>query len=286
VITGGAGGIGRASAVLFAKHGASVVVADMDAKGGRDTVEMVNGSCGRKAAVFEQVDVSKSEDCKRMVARAEKEFGKLTCLFNNAGIMMSADDDAVSTEEKVWENTFAINVKGVYLGCKHAIPAIKRAGGGTIINTASFVAMVGAVRAQPVLRALTAPRRRRRRRLQATPQLAYTASKGAVLAMTRELATIHARQNIRVNAICPGPLNTKLLQSFLDSEEKKARRLVHVPLGRFGEAEEIAHGALYLASTDSSFMTGASLVLDGGITSAYVTPTEVVDPFGGPPHLR
>ena len=150
------------------------------------------------------------------------------------------------------------------MGCKYGIPALKRSGGGAIINTASFVSFVGA----------------------ATPQLAYTASKGAVVAMTRELAVIHARQNIRVNALCPGPLNTKLLQSFLDSDEKKARRLVHVPMGRFGEAEEMATAALFLASTDSSYTTGTCLMVDGGITSAYVTPQEQIDPFSGPSHWR
>jgi len=143
-----------------------------------------------------------------------------------------------------------VNLKGVFLGCKYGVPAILRAGGGSIINTASFVAILGA----------------------ATAQLAYTASKGGVLAMTRELAVIHARQNIRVNAICPGPLRTDLLDKFLDTEEKRQRRLVHVPMGRFGQASEIAQGALFLASDESSFVTGSSFLLDGGITAAYVTP--------------
>ena len=144
----------------------------------------------------------------------------------------------------------AINLKGVFLGCRHGIPALKRAGGGSVINTASFVAIMGA----------------------ATPQIAYTASKGGVLAMTRELAIIHARENIRVNALCPGPLRTKLLMDFLDTEEKKQRRLVHIPMGRFGEAEEMAKAALFLASPESSYVNGADFVVDGGITSAYVTP--------------
>jgi NAD(P)-dependent dehydrogenase (short-subunit alcohol dehydrogenase family) len=144
----------------------------------------------------------------------------------------------------------AINLKGVFLGCKHGIPALKRAGGGSVINVASFVAHVGA----------------------ATPQLAYTASKGGVLAMTRELAVIHARQGIRVNALSPGPLRTELLMKFLDTEAKRQRRLVHIPMGRFGEAKEMAKAALFLASDDSSYMTGGSLLVDGGITAAYVTP--------------
>ncbi|MDP3983761.1 MAG: SDR family oxidoreductase, partial [Acidimicrobiia bacterium] len=180
----------------------------------------------------------------------ESEFGQLDVLFNNAGIMHSADDDAISTDEEVWDLTMAVNAKGVFLGCKYGIPALRRSGGGSIINTASFVAVLGA----------------------ATPQVAYTASKGAVLAMTRELAVIHARENIRVNALCPGPLNTELLMKFLDTEEKKQRRLVHIPMGRFGEAKEMAQAALWLASGESSFTTGSTFLVDGGITAAYVTP--------------
>src|SRR4026209_1134302 len=159
-----------------------------------------------------------------MVAAAEREFGRLNVLFNNAGIMHAKDDDAVATDESVWNLTLDVNAKGVFLGCKHGIPALRRAGGGSIINTASFVARMGA----------------------ATPQIAYTASKGAVLAVTRELAVIHAREGIGVNALCPGPLKTELLMSFLNTEEKKQRRLVHLPMGRFGEAQEIAQAALWL----------------------------------------
>jgi NAD(P)-dependent dehydrogenase (short-subunit alcohol dehydrogenase family) len=197
-----------------------------------------------------RADVSQAAECERMVAAAEQRFGRLQSLFNNAGIMDSRDDDAMTTDEGVWEKTMAVNLKGVFLGCKHGIPALRRAGGGTIVNTASFVAVLGA----------------------ATPQLAYTASKGGVLAMTRELAVIHAREGIRVNALCPGPLRTELLMKFLNTEAKRQRRLVHIPMGRFGEAKEIAKAALFLACDDSSFMTGASLMVDGGITAAYVTP--------------
>jgi NAD(P)-dependent dehydrogenase (short-subunit alcohol dehydrogenase family) len=164
--------------------------------------------------------------------------------------MHAKDDDAVTTGEDVWNLTFEVNAKGVFLGCKYGIPALRRAGGGSVINTASFVARMGA----------------------ATPQIAYTASKGAVLAMTRELAVIHARENIRVNALSPGPLKTELLISFLNTEQKRQRRLVHVPMGRFGEAEEIAKAALYLASDDSSYVTGTEFLVDGGLTAAYVTP--------------
>ena len=181
-----------------------------------------------------------------------KKFGKLQILFNNAGIMLGEDADAIATEEAIWDRTMEVNLKGVFLGCKYGIPALQRAGGGSVINTASFVAILGA----------------------ATPQIAYTASKGGVLAMTRELAIIHARQNIRVNALCPGPLKTKMLMDYLDTEEKRQRRLVHVPMGRFGEASEMAQAALFLASDESSYITGADFSVDGGLTAAYVTPDE------------
>jgi NAD(P)-dependent dehydrogenase (short-subunit alcohol dehydrogenase family) len=248
LITGAGGGIGGESALLFAAEGASVVVVDVADAAGEETARRVKKAGGQAAYV--RADVSKDADCAAMVAFAEKTFGRLDVLFNNAGIMDSADDDAMKTPESVWEKTLAINLKGVFLGCKHGIPALRRAGGGSIVNTASFVALLGA----------------------ATPQIAYTASKGGLVAMTRELAVIHAREKIRVNALCPGPLKTELLMKFLDTDAKKQRRLVHIPMGRFGEAKEMAKAALFLASDDSSFMTGASLVVDGGITAAYVTP--------------
>ena len=221
---------------------------DIDDAGGKETVRMIEAQGAR--AVYIHADIAKGTDCEKMITETEKNFGRLNILFNNAGIMDGRDDDAVKTEEEVWERTMAVNLKGVFLGCKYGIPALRRTGGGSIINTASFVAFLGA----------------------ATPQLAYTASKGGVLAMTRELAVIHAREKIRVNALCPGPLRTELLMKFLNTKEKKQRRLVHIPMGRFGEAKEIAKAALFLASDDSSFMTGAALMVDGGITAAYVTP--------------
>lgn len=247
LITGAASGIGREAALLFAREGARVVVVDISEKG-QETAEAIRRAGGQ--AHFVQADVSKAQDAERMISEAERVFGRLEILFNNAGISHAEDDDAIRTSEAVWDLTFAVNVKGVFLGCKYGIPALRRAGGGSIINTASFVAFLGA----------------------ATPQLAYTASKGAVLSMTRELAVIHAREGIRVNALCPGPLQTELLMKYLDTPEKRQRRLVHIPMGRFGQAAEIAQAALYLASPASSFMTGAALLVDGGITAAYVTP--------------
>ena len=244
LITGAGSGIGLQTVLLFAKEGASIVAVDVNEQAAQDAAKRV------KNAIAVRADVSKAADCERMVAAAEKQFGKLNVMFNNAGIMHGKDDDAMSTPEEIWDLTLDINAKGVFLGCKYGIPALQRAGGGSIINTASFVARMGA----------------------ATPQVAYTASKGAVLAMTRELAVIHARQNIRVNALCPGPLKTELLMAFLNTEAKKQRRLVHIPMGRFGEAEEIAKAALFLASDDSSYVTGTDFLVDGGITAAYVTP--------------
>ena len=248
LITGAASGIGRETALLFVREGAKIVAVDVNDAGGKETVSLIEREKGQ--AVYVPADVSKSADTKRMIEAAEKTFGRLDILFNNAGIMLSKDDDAVSTPEDVWDLTMAVNLKGVFLGCKFGIPALRRAGGGVVINTASFVAVLGA----------------------ATPQVAYTASKGGVLAMTRELAIVHARENIRVNALCPGPLKTELLMSFLDTDEKKERRLVHIPMGRFGEAKEMAKAALFLASDDSSFLTASTFLVDGGITAAYVTP--------------
>jgi NAD(P)-dependent dehydrogenase (short-subunit alcohol dehydrogenase family) len=244
LITGGGAGIGRQAAVLFSREGASVAVVDVNEAAAKETAAMI------PEAIAIRADVSKASDCQAMVEAAEQAFGRLNVLFNNAGIMHGSDDDSVSTDESVWDLTLDVNAKGVFLGCKYGIPALRRAGGGSVINTASFVARLGA----------------------ATPQIAYTASKGAVLAMTRELAVIHARENIRVNALSPGPLRTELLMKFLDTEAKRQRRLVHLPMGRFGEAEEIAKAALFLASDESSYVNGTTFLVDGGLTAAYVTP--------------
>ena len=248
LITGASSGIGKEAALLFAKEGAKVVCVDVNDEAGQETVAEIEAAGG--TAAYVHADVSKAKDAENMVKFAEDSFGKLDVMFNNAGIMHSSDDDAINTDEAIWDLTMNINAKGVFLGCKYGIPALRRAGGGSIINTASFVAIMGA----------------------ATPQIAYTASKGAVLALSRELAIVHARENIRVNSLCPGPLHTELLMKFLDTDEKKNRRLVHLPMGRFGEAKEMAKAALFLASDESSYITGTDFMVDGGLSAAYVTP--------------
>ncbi|MEY3133295.1 MAG: hypothetical protein RLZ29_1632 [Actinomycetota bacterium] len=250
-ITGAANGLGRVAAERFAAEGARVVVADVgDAS---DVLKTIAAAGGTAASV--QCDVSSDSAVRDAVDFAVKTFGDLHVLYNNAGVMLSADDDPVSTPNDVIEKTLDINVKGVMYACRHAIPhmmeSAKRCGeSSSIINVASFVAHLGA----------------------ATPQVAYTASKGAVLAMTREVAAIYARKGVRANALCPGPVMTPLLAKFLSDDAKRERRLVHIPMGRFGEPHEIVNGALFLASNESSWMTGQSLIIDGGITSAYVTP--------------
>jgi NAD(P)-dependent dehydrogenase (short-subunit alcohol dehydrogenase family) len=248
VITGTAGGIGRATAIRFAAEGAVIVGADVSIDANAATARLVQDASGKMVATT--VDVTEPDSVEALFELAESEFGRVDVVFNNAGVMLPDDADAVGTSDDVIDRTLAINVKGVIHGCRYGIPALRRSGGGSIVNTASFVASVGA----------------------ATPQIAYTASKGAVLSLTRELAVIHAREDIRVNALSPGPLRTDLLMSVLDTEAKRQRRLVHVPMGRFGEADEMANAALFLASDESSFMTGANLSVDGGLTAAYVTP--------------
>lgn len=246
VITGASSGLGRIGAERFAAEGAMVVIADV--ADGDEAVTAISDAGGE--AAFVNCDVTDEESVKATMEFAVETFGGLHVLYNNAGVMLSDDDTPVDTTIETYERTMDINVKGVLLGCKYAIPAMLASGGGSIVNVASFVAHMGA----------------------ATPQIAYTASKGAVLAMTREIAVIYARQGIRANALCPGPIMTPLLAKFLSDDVKRNRRLVHIPMGRFGEPIEIANGALFLASDESSWMTGQSLIIDGGITSAYVTP--------------
>jgi NAD(P)-dependent dehydrogenase (short-subunit alcohol dehydrogenase family) len=248
LITGAGSGIGRESALLFAKEGAQVVVVDLNEAGGKQTVDLIQGLGGE--AIFTKADVSKAADAKAMIEVAESTYGALHVLFNNAGIFHGGDNSVLDTEEDIWELTINVNLKGVFLGCKYGIPALQRAGGGSIINTASFVAVMGA----------------------ATPQIAYTASKGGVLAMTREIAVEFARQNIRANSLCPGPVQTPLLDELMADPARKQRRMVHIPPGRLAQATEIANAALFLASDESSYVNGATFLVDGGISAAYVTP--------------
>lgn len=248
VITGAGSGMGRCAAELFAAEGARVVVADDAEDAGRDAVESVRAAGGQ--AAFVRVDVSDTDQVAEMVRLATSTYDGLHILYNNAGIFPADDTGVVETPESAWERVMEVNLKGVWLGCKHAIPAMLDSGGGAIVNVASFVALMGA----------------------ATAQIAYTSSKGGVLAMTREIAVEYARRGIRANALCPGPIETPLLAELMADPARRARRLVHIPMGRLGRAEELARAALFLASDDASFMTGAALVVDGGITAAYVTP--------------
>lgn len=249
IVTGGAGGVGRATSLAFAREGARVLVADRDAASARSVAEQAAAVAGAAARAF-QVDVSVEAEVEAMVAFAERELGPVSVVFNNAGIFDDEDVSVLDTSETVWDRVMNVNLKGVFLGCKHGIPAMLRAGGGSLINTSSLVALMGA----------------------AVSQCAYTASKGGVLALTREIAVEFARKGIRANALCPGPLNTELIAGLLQDEAARQRRLVHIPIGRLGESEEIANAAVFLASDESSFVTGTQFVVDGGITAAYVTP--------------
>ncbi|KAI1334672.1 hypothetical protein F5Y15DRAFT_283004 [Xylariaceae sp. FL0016] len=261
IITGAAGGIGLETTILFAKEGANVLMSDISApaleKAKAKVLQLVP-TPGRVETLV--CDVSKESQVQSMIESLDS-WGGLDVIFNNAGIMHAQDDDAVGTPEGIWDLTMNINVKGVWYGCKHAVLALRRNNKtkGSIINTASVVALVGS----------------------ATPQLAYTASKGAVLALTRELAIVHAREGYRFNSLCPAPLNTPLLQDWLgDDKPKRLRREIHFPTGRFGEAIEQAQAVLFLASDEASFVNGHEMVVDGGMTKAYVTPEG--QPTGGP----
>ena len=237
VITGAAGGIGAASAELFAAEGAKVVGVDLE-----------EGSPGDLSLA---ADVTNEDDVRGMYERAKAEFGRIDVLFNNAGISPNDDASILDTSFEAWQRVQDVNLKSVFFCCKYGIPYLLEGGGGSVINTASFVAVMGA----------------------ATSQISYTASKGGVLAMTREMGVEFGRQGVRVNALCPGPVNTPLLQElFAKDPEKAARRKVHLPMGRFAEAEEIARGALFLASDDSSYVTASTFLVDGGLSGAYVTP--------------
>jgi NAD(P)-dependent dehydrogenase (short-subunit alcohol dehydrogenase family) len=248
LITGAGNGMGRVASVLFAREGARIVVADWSDAGGAETVAAVEAAGGE--AAFVKVDVAKAAQVEAMIAVAMDRFGSLDVLYNNAGIFPADDGGVTETPEPTWDRVMEVNLKGVWLGCKYGVPAMLASGGGSIVNVASFVALMGA----------------------ATAQIAYTASKGGVLAMTREIAVEYGRQGIRANSLCPGPIATPMLEELMSDPERKQRRLVHIPMGRLGQAEELAKAALFLASDESSFMTGAQLVVDGGITAAYVTP--------------
>ncbi len=248
LITGAGNGMGRCAAELFAGEGARIVVADFDETLGAESVAAIEDAGGE--AAFVKVDVADDEQVAGMIAFAVQRFGGLHVLYNNAGIFPADDGGVTETPESTWERVMDVNLKGVWLGCKHGIPAMLDSGGGSIVNVASFVAIVGA----------------------ATAQIAYTASKGGVLSMTREIAVEYARRGIRANSLCPGPIATPMLEELMSDPARRERRMVHIPMGRLGQAEELAQAALFLASDESSFMTGASLVVDGGITAAYVTP--------------
>jgi len=248
LITGAGNGMGRAASVLFAGEGAQVMVADAVDQGGRATVDAVVADGGD--ATFVHVDVSDEQQVRAMIDATVSRYGGLHILYNNAGILPADDGGVTETSEATWDRVMDVNLKGVWLGCKHGVPALLASGGGSIVNVSSVVALMGA----------------------ATAQIAYTSSKGGVLAMTREIAVEYARQGIRANALCPGPLEGPLIAELLRDPAQRARRMVHIPIGRLGRAEELAKAALFLASDDSSFMTGAALVVDGGITAAYVTP--------------
>jgi len=244
VITGGGGGIGLASAHRLAAEGARIVIADRDATTGAVAADAVGG-------LFVPVDVSDPDDVDRLFRTTVDEFGTVDISFHNAGISPADDDSILTTDLDAWQRVQDVNLKSVYLCCRAVLPIMQRQGKGSVINTASFVAVMGS----------------------ATSQISYTASKGGVLALSRELGVQFAREGIRVNALCPGPVNTPLLQElFAKDPERAQRRLVHIPIGRFAEPEEIAGAVAFLASDDSSFITASSFLVDGGISGAYVTP--------------
>lgn len=252
VISGSTGAVGSETAELFASSGIEgITITDLNEKTGKLQAQKLNDLHKKKVAHFVAGDVSKEEDVKRVFIEHMQHFGKLNVLFNNAGVMLENDGAPVETSIEAWDKTMAINTTGVFLACKYGIPHILNSKGpGSIINVSSIVALVGSANAQ----------------------IAYTASKGAVLSMSKEMGIIYARDNLRVNAICPGPLYTDLLKFLLNTDEKLDRRLVHLPIGRFGHPKEIAQATAFLASNESSLVNASQFVIDGGLTSAYLTP--------------
>jgi len=246
IITGGASGMGGVASRLFAKEGAKIILADIVEASGEETLKAVKSDGGQ--AIYVKADVSKEADCKRTVAEAVKAFGGVDVLYNNAGIFPQDDHSVIDTPEDVWRKVLDINLLGVSNSCKYAIPEMIKRGKGSVINIASFVALVGC----------------------SVPQDAYTASKGAVIALTKSLAVQFGPKQIRSNAICPGPIETPLLTKWLLSNPKERdKRLCRIPMGRFGKPEDIVYLAMYLASDESAWTNGAALVVDGGITSNY-----------------
>jgi len=250
LVTGGGAGIGRATCLKLAAEGCAVAIGDLRRTAAEETMELVVAAGGRAVAL--EGDVTDEESCEAMIKDAEKGLGALDTLINNAGVVLPDDNGPEDTSLAAWNKTLAVNLTGVFLCCRYAIPAIKAAGGGAIVNLASIVALVGS----------------------SYPQLAYTAAKGGVLSMTRELAVMYAREGIRVNAVCPGPTATELVKTFLSDEEKWLKRRRYMPMGRLGQPEEIANVVVFLASDEASYMNGAAVTIDGGITAAYVIKDE------------
>ena len=252
IITGGGSGLGRETAFQFVKEGACVVIADINEEFGISTIKMIKTELPQydNSISFYKCDVSKQDEIKSLISYTESLYHKIDILFNNASIIMNKDRNLIDTDDYTFDRTYEVNVKGTFYGCKFGIPALRRSGGGVIINVSSFVSVLGS----------------------AVPQIAYTASQGAILSMTKELAAVHAKENIRFIPLCPGHYKTSKMMNMINTPSEKQKRLIHQPMGRFGNVHEIANAAVFLASDDSSYMTGSPLIIDGGLTSTYITP--------------
>jgi NAD(P)-dependent dehydrogenase (short-subunit alcohol dehydrogenase family) len=252
IITGGGGGLGKETAFKFVEEGACVVIADINEESGLNTVKMIKTELPQydNCISFYKCDISKQEEVKSLILYTESIYHKINIIFNNASIILNTDKGLIETDDYTFDRTYEVNVKGTFYGCKFGIPSLRRSGGGVIINISSFVSIIGS----------------------AVPQIAYTASQGAILSMTKELAAIHAKENIRIIPLCPGHYNTSKMMKMINKPTEKQKRLIHQPMGRFGNVSEIANAVLFLASDDSSYMTGTPLIIDGGLTSTYITP--------------